>query len=171
MKAMRVVASIIITLFFAILIVFFANQVGLRTLGFAFWVNWFLMFWTHLLMKTTPVRFPAGYYEPRPFEKDIYRLLGVALAKKIYSRAPNPAFAEAALENPIEKRLRSLERAMIDAETAHLMIFIIVGMIMLYALAQAWWDAAAWLFLFNMLFNGYPVMVQRYNRMRICRIN
>ncbi len=167
---MRLVASIAITLLFILVIAVFAAQVGLRTLGFAFWVNWFLMFWAHLFMKATPVRFPADYYVPRPFEKRIYRLLGVAFAKKVLSRIPNPAFTQANPESTVEKRLRRLERVMIEAETAHMMIFVIVGVIMLYALARGWWETAGWLFLFNMLFNGYPVMVQRYNRMRIIQL-
>ena len=35
------------------------------------------------------------------------------------------------------------------------------------AIFLRWFDAAGWLMLFNVLFNGYPVMLQRYNRMRL----
>ena len=30
-----------------------------------------------------------------------------------------------------------------------------------------WLDAAAWLMLFNVPLNAYPVMLQRYNRLRL----
>jgi len=35
------------------------------------------------------------------------------------------------------------------------------------ALLMRWFDAAAWLMAFNILGNGYPVMLQRYNRLRV----
>ncbi len=32
------------------------------------------------------------------------------------------------------------------------------------AAVRGWWAAAGWTLLFNILFNGYPAMLQRYNR-------
>jgi hypothetical protein len=36
-----------------------------------------------------------------------------------------------------------------------------------WALASGWWDAAAWLLLFNLLHNGYPVLSMRQLRARL----
>jgi hypothetical protein len=37
-------------------------------------------------------------------------------------------------------------------------------------LSLGWIDAALWILLFNIVFNGYPVMLQRYNRLRLQRL-
>lgn len=66
--------------------------------------------------------------------------------------------------------LTKLEQATRNAEQAHTLIFLIVSGFMLYALLQQWWLAAVAYFTFNMLINGYPVLVQRYNRSRIVRL-
>jgi len=36
-----------------------------------------------------------------------------------------------------------------------------------YALLRGWFDAAAWLLAFDVLINGYPIMLQRYNRIKL----
>ena len=36
--------------------------------------------------------------------------------------------------------------------------------IVVNAAVRGRWDAAGWTFLFNVLANGYPAMLQRYNR-------
>ena len=36
-----------------------------------------------------------------------------------------------------------------------------------YALLRQWLDAVFWLFVFNLILNGYPIMLQRYNRARL----
>jgi hypothetical protein len=53
------------------------------------------------------------------------------------------------------------------AEMSHLFIFLIILAFMLYALANGWFSAAGWLLIFNMLINGYPVILQRYNRVKL----
>ncbi len=166
-RSLRLIASILATFIFGAVIVFFAIQTGPRTMAFAFWINWFLMIWAHLLMTWTPVRFPADYYVLRTFEQPLYRWLQVPLAQKMLRRLPHATFAKAQHESTITNRLHYLKRTMMDVETAHMLIWIIVGMIQVYAMARGWWEVATWLFLWNMLLNGYPVMVQRYNRMRI----
>jgi hypothetical protein len=45
-------------------------------------------------------------------------------------------------------------------------VFAAVSAVAAGALWLRWFDAAAWLMLFNIFFNGYPVMLQRYNRLR-----
>ena len=36
-----------------------------------------------------------------------------------------------------------------------------------YALLNGWLDAVAWILLFNILVNGYPIMLQRCNRIKL----
>lgn len=50
------------------------------------------------------------------------------------------------------------------AEAGHLIGFVLVLVAVPWALAQAMWDTAAWLVGFDILLNGLPVALQRYNR-------
>lgn len=54
-----------------------------------------------------------------------------------------------------------------SAEAAHAMVFVAVGAVAVGALLLRRVDFAVWLTLFNVLFNVYPVMLQRYNRLRL----
>ena len=74
------------------------------------------------------------------------------------------------LRFPLEKTvpvLRLLEGKMRNAETMHILIFLIMFLFIGYALFQGWLDAVGWLLFFNCLLNVYPVMLQRYNRIRL----
>jgi Glycosyl-4,4'-diaponeurosporenoate acyltransferase len=63
--------------------------------------------------------------------------------------------------------LDELAEAMRCSEAAHAWAFGAVAAATAGAAATGWLDSAAWLTLFNVLFNGYPVMLQRYNRLRL----
>jgi hypothetical protein len=43
-------------------------------------------------------------------------------------------------------------------------LFVATLPIVVGAVSQGWWVAAVWTFVFDVLVNGYPVMLQRYNR-------
>jgi len=60
-------------------------------------------------------------------------------------------------------------RATQNPEAGHLVIFVVIVGITLWALASGWWDTAAWLLLFNLLHNGYPVLSVRQVRARLHR--
>ena len=44
------------------------------------------------------------------------------------------------------------------------MLFVATLGVVAHAVARGWWGAAGWTLLFDVLLNGYPVMLQRYNR-------
>jgi len=56
-----------------------------------------------------------------------------------------------------------------DPETGHLLILVVIIGITLWAAANRWWDAVAWLLLFNLLHHGYPVLSVRQIRARLDR--
>lgn len=139
---------------------------------FAFLINWLVMSWIAIIGQffTFPT-LSSTYYEIKPFEESgrIYEQLGVSLFKKIVRRGPFTVFSPT-LRFPKEKTtttLRILEKEMCKTETAHLGIFFMILLLVIYALFNGWLLAAGWLLLFNILFNGYPVMLQRYNRLKI----
>jgi hypothetical protein len=168
----------LITIGFAVIVVWSARLYG-RTVGFAFGVNWILMAWAigmGRLLETRSgawdglsTRLPASYYTTRPFEKGgrIYDYLGVRGYQRLLRRVlwfVNPAL----LRSHPEAR-QTMIRATQDPEAGHLLIFAVILGITLWALVSGWWDTVAWLLMFNLLHNGYPVLSVRQIRARLNR--
>ncbi len=147
------------------------DSFGFRSPWSALLLNWLAMSWVALVGQSTAWSFGAAYYAPRPFEQggQVYERLGVRLYKKIVRRGPL-ALLSPRLRLPRDRTLAALhqlDRAMREAETGHAIVFMLVLLLAGWALLQGWLDAAAWLTLFNVLINGYPVMLQRYNRIKL----
>jgi hypothetical protein len=170
------VSGTLITIGFAVVLIWGARTYG-RTVGFAFGVNWILMAWAIWLGRVLEsrsgawdglsVRLPASYYATRRFEKGgrVYDYLGV----RWYQRLLRPVLWSV---NPaILRSQRGARQTMIqatkDPEAGHLIIFVVIVGITLWALVSGWWDTAAWLLLFNVLHNGYPVLSVRQVRARL----
>ena len=116
---------------------------------------------------------PASYHELRRFEQDgrLYELVGVKAAKQLLRRGPLAVF-NPDLHLPAERtpeRLAHLEQRMKDAEASHAILFVAIMAVVVNAVARGWWVAAGSTLLFDVLLNGYPVMLQRYNRARLHR--
>ena len=54
-----------------------------------------------------------------------------------------------------------------DAEASHAVLFVVTLPIVVHAVVRGWCLAAAATLLFDVLMNGYPVILQRYNRARL----
>ena len=172
------VSGTLITIGFAVVLIWGARTYG-RTVGFAFGVNWILMAWTISLGRVLEsrsgawdglsVRLPASYYATRPFEKGgrVYDYLGV----RWYQRLLRPVLwsVNPALLKSKRGARQTMIRATQDPEAGHLIIFVVIVGITLWALVSGRWDTAAWLLLFNVLHNGYPVLSVRQVRARLHR--
>jgi hypothetical protein len=164
----RWIAAVLVSVIIAFVVTWFAQDVGLNSIMFAFWLNWLLMFWAYAIHRSQTIKFPEKYFRTRPSETNLYRLIGVKYYQRFLRRISifNP-------ELQLKKGRASLPQLVLatkDAEQAHTLIYLIIVGFMTYALLKQWWLAAFWYFLFNLLINGYPVMVQRYNRTRIVRL-
>jgi hypothetical protein len=62
------------------------------------------------------------------------------------------------------------ELATTGAEACHGVTFILAFFVTLIYLAVGLFSEAMWILAFNLLFNGYPVMLQRANRWRIQQV-
>jgi hypothetical protein len=163
---MRRVLFTLLTIAFALIVLWRVSADG-RSLGFAFGINYLLMAWAIPAGLLVPLRFPAPYYAVRRFERTghVYDWLGVRLYQRVFRRlvwSVNPA------------RLRSepgvramLMQSTYDPDTGHLIIFLVITAIIVRALFYGWWGSAWWLFVFNMLHNGFPVMSMRQIRARL----
>jgi len=72
-------------------------------------------------------------------------------------------------EDRTPERLAALERRMREAESSHGILFVLTLALIVNAAARGHWIAAGWTLLFDVLVNGYPVMLQRYNRALLAR--
>jgi Glycosyl-4,4'-diaponeurosporenoate acyltransferase len=174
----QLVSGTLISIGFAVVVVWSARSYG-RTLYFAFGVNWILMAWAILLGRVLESRsgawdglshrLPASYYVTRPFETRgrVYDYLGV----RWYQRLLRPWLwsTKPALLRSQPGTRQTMIRATQDPEAGHLIIFVVIIAITSWALVLGWWDTVAWLLLFNLLHNGYPVLSMRQVRARLNR--
>lgn len=139
-----------------------------RTVWFAFIVVWLPMVCLGTLSHVSAPRLPDSYHRLRSFELDgrVYERFGVRAFKRLLRRGPfavfNPHLHLPA--NPTPDNVARLDRAMRDAEATHAILFVLTLAIVVHAAVRGWWTAAASTVTFDALFNGYPVMLQRYNR-------
>lgn len=141
---------------------------GPRSAIFAFLVVWVPMTWLGTVSRVAQPRLQASYHELRRFERDgrAYELVGVRTAKHLLRRGPL-AFFNPDLHLPAERtpeRLTHLEQRMMDAEASHSILFVATLGVVIHAASRRRWTAAGLTLLFDALLNGYPVMLQRYNR-------
>jgi hypothetical protein len=138
---------------------------------FALVVVWAPMTALGTVSHVTPVRLPEGFHRLRPFELDgrCYELLGVRVVKRMLRRGPATWFNPALRLPPTRdaESLARLDAAMRTAEASHALLFVAVLPVVVHALVRGWWAAAGWTLLFDVVLNGYPVMLQRYNRARL----
>ncbi|MCZ7530200.1 MAG: hypothetical protein M5U31_07535 [Acidimicrobiia bacterium] len=141
---------------------------GASSALFAFMVVWVPMTWLGTVSRVVQPRLPRSYHELRDFERDgrLYELLGVRLVKRLLRRGPLAVF-NPDLHLPAEhssERLARLDQRMRDAEASHFILFVVTLGVAACAAARGWWTAAGLIVLFDVLLNGYPVVLQRYNR-------
>lgn len=170
----KITLFILITALSVFLVSYFIDFMGARNPVFAFAVNWLVMTWVAILGGVLHITMPlpASYYRIKQFESDgrLYEFLGVHIFKKLLIRSPLALLNPTIRHKGDRSALVDLESKMRDAETGHLFIFIIILLTALYTAMKGWWNFTIWLMLFNILFNVYPIMLQRYNRARLTPI-
>ena len=141
---------------------------GGASVWFAFVVVWAPMAGLGTASRAVRLRLPGRLHELRAWERDgrVYERLGVRVAKSVLRRGPLAAF-NPHLHLPAEltpAQLAALDERMCEAEASHAVLLVVVLMVVVHAVARGWWVAAVWTLVFDVLMNGYPVMLQRYNR-------
>jgi hypothetical protein len=172
MRAVRTLIAICLTAAVAVALLWWSLAAfGHRDPLFAFLANWIAMSWVAINGPSLRIHLPGGYYAPRPFETSgrIYELLGIRLFKAAVRRGPLAIFSPT-LRFPKERTvegIRWLQAEMRTAEAGHLLVLALVA-VPAVALALAGEAAAAgWLILFAIPINIYPIMLQRYNRIKL----
>jgi hypothetical protein len=153
------------------LIVWSIDAYGFRNPIFAFLVNWLAMSWVAIAGQAVDFSFPLRYYDIKDFERtgQAYERLGIHLFKRLVRRGPLSIFSPT-LRFPKDRTisaLQHLDHEMRKAETGHVFIFILMLSFISYALLRGWFDVVGWMLVFNIIINGYPIMLQRYNRIKL----
>lgn len=119
------------------------------------------------------LRLPHFLVRVRPMEPLLYRWVGVGLVKRIVATRMWPlmnGFEPPPKPMSRQELLDRTELSTKGAEVCHGATFLFVFFVAMFSLAFGRLSEAAWLLAFNMLLNGYPVMLQRANRWRVQRI-
>jgi hypothetical protein len=122
---------------------------------------WFMRGTLHLPRFLVPVQ---------PLEPVLYRWVGVGFVKRIVATRMWPLVngmePPPAPRNPREL-LDRIELTTRGAEVCHGATFLSVLLVAVSLLAVGQFPEAVWILGFNVLLNGYPVMLQRVNRWRV----
>jgi hypothetical protein len=172
MKIIKKIALIAVATIAAVyLIIWSLDAFGFRSPIFAFLANWLAMSWVAFAGQAVTFYFSSWYYDIKDFERTghVYESLGIRLFKSLVRRGPLSIFSPT-LRFPEEKTVTALlhlDHEMRKAETGHVLIFILMLLFAGYALFRGWLDALGWLLAFNVIINLYPIMLQRYNRIKL----
>jgi hypothetical protein len=156
------------TMVLVVLLAWTLLALGAGSVWFALLMVWLPMVWLGTVSRIVTPRLPDGCHTLRGFELDgrLYELFGVKLFKSLLRRGPLAVF-NPDLHLPTERtpvKLAHLDQRMRDAEASHSILFILTLGLAAFEAANGLWSTAVWIVVFNLLLNGYPVMLQRYNR-------
>jgi Glycosyl-4,4'-diaponeurosporenoate acyltransferase len=123
------------------------------------------------------LQLPDAYFRPHRFEREgqLYIPLGV-IPFKHYLTWRDPCLRTLRQGEPRPKvgpgaeSLRGFLGQMRLNESVHLALLLASAPPAVYAFACSWWGLGAFLCVANVVFNLYPVLVQRYNRPRVLRL-
>lgn len=136
-------------------------------------LNFVVSGWAVVMNTTFNLPPMKCYHVIRSWEIPMYELLGVRQFKRLVTSTfygtiwgPRVRKEEVTPGAAFSRLLGDMKMA----ETAHMASLLIVLGIGIYSLIHGWFHIAIWLTIFNILINAYPVMLQRYNRVRIGRM-
>jgi len=117
------------------------------------------------------------YFRPRGFEPHVYEVLGVRRFKR-YLPTGGDIYARRMGWHPIldraggqQEALSKFEKRTRVAECAHVLTFMFFMVVCAALFVGELYAPAFLLAIFNVPFNAYPIMVQRYNRQRVLRLS
>jgi hypothetical protein len=149
------------------------RRFGPDSVAFGFVAAWAPMAGLGTLSRAITIRLPKRWYLVRAFERDgrLYEALGVRVAKAALRRGPLAVFNPGLHlpGDPTPQRVRVLDGRMREAEASHTILFAVTIAAALGALARGRRRTAGAMMVANIAMNGYPLMLQRYNRILLAR--
>lgn len=108
-----------------------------------------------------------------PMEPVLYRWVGVGFVKRIVATRAWPlmhGWKPPPKPTNRQELLDRIEASTRGAEACHGATFLLASFVALFLLAVGQFREAAWIAAFNVVLNGYPVMLQRANRWRVQQV-
>ena len=151
----------------------FVSYIIMTTFAFAWGLNFLLMMCVSIFLEVLKSDFTFEYYQEKTWEHKgiIYEKLGINIYRKLLVLIGWEKLNKKA--NPVKNNLDALihlEYKTKQAESGHLIIFLIVLGFTVYAAIQYSLAKCLWLIFLNILLNLYPILLQRYNRPRLQRL-
>lgn len=166
-----------LTLIFIVVIIIAAtyalvHYTKMEGFAFAWALNFLLMAGVLTFTETLKAQLAVPYYNEKPWEQGgkIYRSLGINFFRKLLVWIGWEKLNKKS--NPVEKNTQALTHLHYrtkQAELGHLIILIIVLGFNIFVAFKFGILKSLWLLVLNILFNLYPIFLQRYNRPRIER--
>ncbi|MBE9584138.1 hypothetical protein IM792_06740 [Mucilaginibacter sp. JRF] len=168
----KILTLILITIVTAALVYVLARFVRMDSFSFAWALNFLLMMGALSFTETLKSDLSSSYYNAKQWERGgkVYEQLGINFYRKLLVIIGWEKLNKK--NNPVAKgtqTLINLHHQTKKAELGHLIIlFIVTGFNVFVALKFGFVKSLSLLIL-NVLFNLYPIFLQRYNRPRIAR--
>ena len=154
-------------------IVFLCSLAGSPFPSWAFALAWSpngLFLWAFM---RGALHLPRFLVPVQPIEPVLYRWVGVGLVKRIVATRLWPLMIGFEPPPKPKNRKELLDRTELTskgAEVCHGATFILVFFVAIFYLAVERFSEAMWVLAFNVLLNGYPVMLQRVHRWRVQQV-
>ncbi len=149
-----------------------AHYMKMDSFAFAWALNFLLMAGTINFTEALKGQFNSRYYNEQPWERGgkIYQSLGIDFYRKLLVWIGwEKLNKKAALVEKNTEALKHLHYRTKKSELGHLIIMIIVLGFNIFVALKFGIVKSFSLLILNILFNLYPVLLQRYNRPRIER--
>lgn len=148
------------------------HYLGMQGLAFAWALNFLLMACVLTFTETLKGQLTSRYYNEKPWEHGgkIYQSLGINFYRKLLVWIGWEKLNKKSA--PVEKNAKALMHLHYrtkQSELGHVIILIIVLGFNVFVAIKFGILKSMWLFILNVLFNLYPILLQRYNRPRIER--
>lgn len=148
------------------------HYIGMQGFAFAWALNFLLMACVLTFTETLKGQLASRYYKEKPWEQGgkIYLSLGINLFRKLLVWIGWEKLNKKS--NPVDKNIDALMHLLYrtkQSELGHLIILIIVFGFNVFVAFKFGIGKSLWLLILNIVFNLYPILLQRYNRPRIER--
>jgi hypothetical protein len=148
------------------------HYIGMQGFAFAWALNFLLMACVLFFTETLNGQLTSRYYNEKPWEQGgkIYQSIGINLFRKLLVWIGWEKLNKKS--NPVQKDTKALIHLHYrtkQSELGHVIILIIVLGFNVFVAFKFGILRSLWLLILNILFNLYPVLLQRYNRPRIER--
>lgn len=163
--------GIVLLLVFSVVAFVFLRQ-GPQSFVFAWVLNFALMMAVFYYTENFKPLLTSAYYNAKSWEAGgaVYKWLGVNIFRKILVLIGWEKVIRAA--SPVKKNLEAikhLEYGTRKAEFGHIVIFFVVLAMNFFVVFNYGFAKSVPLLSLNIIFNVYPIILQRYNRPRLQR--